>query len=147
MVGYHGEGGGVINLTKGIFAKCAVGTDLYTAISGRLYKGYAPESAIYPYVVYFVVTDVPEYPGGKTIEQYLIQFSLFSSASGSTEVENMLTYLRTLYDDCVLTITGNTPIYFIRGNLSTMREDHTVLAGTVGVWHFSQEYEGWCVKN
>lgn len=136
----------MINLTTAIFGKMTAGTDLYTDIGGRLYKGEAPEGAAFPYVVFFVVSDIPEYPGGKTIEQSLIQFSLFSATSSSLEVETMLTHLRALYDDCALTITSNTLIYFIRENLTTMRDEITTPAGTVGVWHYSQEYSTWMVK-
>ncbi len=128
------------NLTTAIFGKLA-GSTLETDIGGRLYKGEVPEGAEFPYVVFFVVNDIPEYPGGKTIEQVLLQFSLFSSASSSTEIEDMLTHLRALYDDVVLTITGNTEIFFIRGNMTTMRDEITTPEGTVGVWHYSQEYE------
>ena len=135
----------MINLTTAIYSKLA-GSDLYTSIGGRLYKGYGPEGATYPYVVFFVVTDIPEYPGGKTIEQYLIQFSIFSAVSESTEIEGILTNLRALYDWCTLTITGNTSIYFMRGNFTAQREEHTTLAGTVGVFHYIQEYDGWMVK-
>lgn len=134
------------NLTTAIVAKMTSSTDLYTDIGGRLFKNDADEGAELPYVVYMIVSDVPEYPGGKTIERVLIQFSLFSSASGSTEVEDMLTHLRSLYDDCTLTITGNTLICFIRGNLTQMRDEITTKKGTVGVWHFSQEYEAMMVK-
>ena len=133
------------NLTTGIFSKLA-GSALSTSIGGRLYKGEAPEGAEMPYVVYFIVSDVPEYPGGKTIEKYWVQFSIFSSASGSTEIEDILTNLRTLYDNCTLTITGNTSIYFMRGNFTAMRDAITTAAGTEGVWHYVQEYEGWMVK-
>lgn len=121
-------------------------TDLYADIGGRLFKGEAPEGTEFPYVIFFVVSDIPEYPGGKTIEQFLIQFSLFSSASSSTEIEDMLTHLRTLYDDVVLMITGNTEIYFIRENMTSMRDEVTTATGAVGVWHYVQEYEGRMVK-
>lgn len=133
------------NLTTAIYSKFN-GSALDTDIGGRLYKAEAPDGAEFPYAVYFVLSDVPEYPGGKTIEQFWIQFSLFSSAAGSTEVEDMLTHLRTLYDDCVLTITGNTPIYFMRGNFISMRDEIATAAGTIGVWHYVQEYDGWMVK-
>lgn len=133
------------NLTTGIYAKLA-GSTLSTAIGGRLYKGEAPEGAEFPYVVYFVVYDIPEYPGGKTIEKVMIQFSIFSNASGTTEIEDILTNLRSLYDDCTLTITSNTQIYFIRENLATFRDEITTVNGTVGVWHYAQEYSLWMVK-
>jgi hypothetical protein len=135
----------MIELYKSIYGKLS-GSSLATDIGGRLYKGEAPQEAEFPYVVYFIVSDVPEYPGGKTIEQVLLQFSLFSSASGSTEIEGMLTHLRTLYDDVVLTITGYTSIFFIRGNHIAMREDVTTVGGTAGVWHYAQDYELWIVK-
>lgn len=134
------------SLTTAIYGKLS-GSSLNTDIGGRMYKGEAPQGAEFPYVVYSVVSNVPEYPGGKTLESVLVQFSLFSITSGSTEIEDMLTHLRSLYDDVVLTITGYTSIYFIRGNMQMMREEITTPEGTVGVWHFIQEYEVMMVKS
>jgi len=136
----------MLNLTKAIFSKLS-GSALSAHIGTRLISHYADEGTTYPYIVYFVVTDIPEYPGGKTIEKFLIQFSLFSLLSGPTEVESMLTDLWTLYDDVVLTVAGYTGIYFIRGILTEMREDHTTPAGTFGVYHYVQEYDGWIVAD
>ena len=133
------------NLTTAIYGKLA-GSAFSSDIGGRLYKGYAPDGAVFPYAVFFVVSDAPEYPGGKTIDEVLVQFSLFSTASGSTEIEDMLTHLRSLYDDCSMTIAGNTLIYFIRGNMTPMRAEITTPSGTVGAWHYSQEYEIQIVK-
>ena len=129
------------DLTTAIYAKCATGTNLHTAIGGRLYKGQAPQGALFPYVVYFVISNMPEYPGEKTIEHVLLQFSIFSATSASTEAEDILTYLRSLYDDCSLSISNNTLIYFIRGNLMCMRESTDTILGTNGIWHYSQEYD------
>lgn len=131
-------------LTDAIFAKLS-GSTLATLIGDRLFKGEAPAGTPFPYVVFFVVSDYPEYPGGKTIERVLLQFSIFSAASGPSEAESILSALRTLYDDVVLTITGYTSIFFIRGNLTTMRDEVTS-NGTVGVWHYAQEYEIQIVK-
>lgn len=135
----------MLELSKSIYGKLS-GSTLETDIGGRLYKGQAPDGVQFPYAVYFIVSDYPEYPGGKTIEQVLLQFSLFSSASGSTEIEDMLTHLRTLYDDVVLTITGYTSIYFIRGNMIPTRDEITTASGTMGIWHYIQEYEIQIVK-
>ena len=137
----------MLNLKKAIYGKLS-GSALDAHIAGRLFDLEAPEGgAEYPYAVYFIVSNKPEYPGGKTIEQFMIQFSLFSATPGdSTEVEGMLTDLWTLYDDVVFTITGYKPIYFIRGSLMETTEDHTTPAGTMSVYHYAQEYDGWIVK-
>lgn len=129
------------NLTTAIYGKMTSSTALYADIGGRLYKGEAEQGADFPYIVFMVVSNVPEYPGGKTIERVLLQFSLFSAASGSTEIETMLTDLRALFDDCSLSPTSETLIYFIRGNMTEMRDEVTTPSGTVGAWHFVQEYE------
>jgi len=141
----------MLALKKAIYGKLS-GSALDAHIAGRLFDIEAPEGgAEYPYGVYFIVYNSPEYPGEKTIEQFMIQFSLFSATPGdSTEAEGMLADLWTLYDDVIFTITGYKPIYFIRGNLIEMMEDHTTLttpSGTRSVYHYSQEYDGWIVKD
>ena len=131
----------MLNLTKAIFGKCAVGTALYTAIGGRLYKGRAPEAVHYPYAVFMVVSDVPERTFTEDYENVLIQFSLFSSTSGSTEVENMFTHLKTLYDECALSPSGSTLIWMRRQNATLMVEDHTTPEGNQQVWHYAVDFE------
>ena len=130
------------NLTTAIFAKCAIGTSLYTAIGGRIYKGRAPARAAYPYVVYLIVSNSPEKTFSENFENTIIQFSLFSSASGSTEVEDMYTYLNALYDECALTVTGSTWVWMKWANSILMLEEHaTTLGGTIEVWHYAVDYD------
>lgn len=128
------------NLTTAIFGKLA-GSLLNTDIGGRLYKGQAPDKAVYPYVVYMLVSDTPDDAFAKKGENALFQFSLFSSASGSTEVEDMYSHLKTLYDDCALSPTGSTLIWMRRMNATLMVEDHTTLQGSQKVWHYAVDYE------
>ena len=127
-------------LTTAIYGKIS-GSALATDIGGRLYKGRAPEGAEYPYVVYMVVADVPDKTFTEDFEDVLIQFSLFSSASGSTEVEKMFTDLKALYDECSLTITGSRLIWMKRVNATLMIEDHTTPSGTIEVWHYAVDYD------
>jgi len=133
------------NLSTAIYEKWE-DFDSDTDIVPVLYKGEAPDGAQMPYVVFMVVSDVPEYPGGKTIERVLVQFSIFSAASSTTEIEDILTNLRALYDDCSLSITSNSLIYFIRGNMIPMRDEIETVSGATGVWHYAQEYEIEMVK-
>lgn len=134
------------SLTTAIYGKLS-GSSLNTDIGGRMYKGEAPQGAEFPYVVYSVVSNVPEYPGGKTLESVLVQFSLFSITSGTTEIEDMLTHLQSLYDDCSLSITSETLIYFIRGNMTQMRDEIETPNGTTGVWHYAQDYDVLVVRS
>lgn len=128
-------------LTTAIFAKMTSSTDLYADIGGRLFKGRAEEGAEYPYAVYMVVSNSPDKVFNASYEETIIQFSLFSAASGSTEVEDMYTHLKALYDECTMTITGETLIQMIRENATLMIEDHTVPGkGTNRVWHYAVDY-------
>ncbi len=130
------------SLSQAIFGKCISGTDLYADIGGRLYKGRPRENTEYPYIVYKVVTNVPSWTFTSTKEDILIQFSLFSAESSSTEAENMFAHLKALYDDCILTVPGSTVIWFRRGNAVLMPEEHTTKTGTINdVWHYAIEYE------
>ena len=127
-------------LSTAIFEKCASSTDLYVDIGGRFYKGRASQGAEYPYVVYLIVSDFPDKTFSEAYEETLLQFSLFSSAFGSTEIENMYTHLKALYDECELTITGYTLAWMRRENAVLMIEDHTTKSGTVQVRHYAVDY-------
>jgi len=110
------------NLSTAIYAKCAVGTALNTSIGGRLYKARAPQGVTWPYAVYYLISDMPRDTFTERLEEVLIQFTIFSSASGTTEIETIFTNLTALYDYCSLTITGNT-------HLSMKREHAMLLSG------------------
>ena len=132
----------MINLSKALITKAA-GSSFLSDVQSRLFKGRAPEGAQYPYAVYSIVSDVPEKTYTEAFENVLIQFSLFSSASGSTEIEDMFTHLKALYDECTLNILGGVDdfIWMKRENATLMIEDHTTPSGTVQVWHYAVDYE------
>jgi hypothetical protein len=133
-------------ISQAIFTKCAVGTSLYTALGGRIYKGRAPSAAAYPYCVFMLVTDVPGNIWAANIQDSRWQFSLFSTTSGSTEVEDLYTYLKALYDDCALTVTGATHVRMVRDNALLMNDEITTTAGTTQLWHYAVDYNVMTVK-
>jgi len=116
------------------------GSTLSGDLAGRIFLDEAPEGAEFPYCVFRIVSDVPEYPSNHTLEDLLLQFSLYSISASAVEIGDLLTHLRSLFDDCSLTISGNTLVYFIRGNLTPMVEDITTPAGTASCKHWAQEY-------
>ena len=131
----------MLNLSTAIYGKLS-GSALADHIGTRLYKGRAPENATYPYIVFMIVSNVPEKTFSENFEITTIQFSIFSSTSGSTEAENIYTDLKTLYDECAMTVTSSTWFYWMkRLNATLMVEDHTVKAGTIQIWHYAVDYE------
>jgi len=105
------------NLSTAIFSKIT-GSAFSTSIGGRLYKSRAPQNATWPYVVYYLISDVPADTFTERLEDVTIQFSIFSNASGTTEIEDIFTNLKALFDYCSLTITGNAHLLMQRQNAS-----------------------------
>jgi len=126
-------------LTTAIYGKLS-GSALSAHVGNRLFKGRAPEGAEYPYIVYLLITDMPDYTFKNTLENVTIQFSLFSANPSTSEAEDMFTDLKTLYDDCTFSISASTLIWMIRQNAILMAEDHTVKDGTIQVWHYAVDY-------
>lgn len=133
-------------ISTGIYAKCTSGTSLHTAIGGRIYKGYAPQEATFPYIVFSLISDVPGNTWGSNIQETLWQFDIFSIATGSTEIEDIYTYLKSLYDNCTLTVTSATFIKMTRESSALMVEEMTTSAGETLVWHYSVDYTVIAVK-
>lgn len=98
------------------FFSAAPATALNTALGGRFYPHEAPQGATFPYCVYRLISDVPEYAfgGSKNISMFRMQFSLYSEKSSSTEVLDLYENLKTLFDGCRLTVTGYTFLSCIR---------------------------------
>ncbi len=81
--------------------------DIYTDMGGKIYLDQAIQSATFPYLVYGLVADNPEYL--MALEEngiFLIQFSLFSTDQSATNIESYYTHLKSLYDNCTLSVTG-----------------------------------------
>jgi len=127
------------SLSTAIYTKFS-GSSLSTDVSGRLYKGRAPENTEYPYAVYLIVSDVPEKTFTEDYERVRVQFSLFSDSSSSSGIEDMFAHLKALYDECSLSITGAKLVWMRRENATLMAEDHVTPDGTQQVWHYAVDY-------
>lgn len=133
-------------MSTALFTKFT-GSAFSTSIGGRLYKGRAPQNPTWPYAVYFIISDVPRDTFTEKLEEVLIQFSVFSQASGSTEIEDIVANLKALYDNCLLTITSNTCIQMERQNASLVSGEADVTTGTGEYWQADVEYEVIMQKN
>ena len=132
------------NLFTAIYNKTS-GSLLAGDVGGRIYLDRAPQGAAYPYMVFFVVSGMPDNAFNKNGEDILLQFSLFSASESMVEITSMYAHLKTLFDDCSLTIppTGtvtDTLIWFRRENLTTMVEDVTLNDASVSLKHWAVDY-------
>ena len=122
-------------LFNGIYSKFTGSTGagtLYTLLGGRLHPNEAPQESAYPYGVYYLISDVPEYTFSETIETALIQFNLFDDNSSATDINTAFTALTTLYDWATITIDGYTSVYMQRELSYLLRESD--------VWNYMIQY-------
>jgi len=115
---------------------------IYNDVQGRCYYATA-SSPDYPRVVYSRVSGVPDNAFAKKGETVIIQFDLYSQQSaGPQEILTMEADLITLFDDCVLTLTGKLLVGFQRQNIVSMEEDVSALQdGTNMIFHTAIDYE------
>ena len=105
---------------------------LYTLLGGRLHPNEAPQGSAYPYGVYYLISDVPEYTFSETIESAIIQFNLFDDGSSATDINTAFTALTTLYDWATITITGYTSVY--------MQRELSYLTKESDIWNYMIQY-------
>ncbi len=92
----------------------STGHGAYTSIAGRFFHNVAPQESTFPYVVYFSVTDVDELNFTDEIEDFIIQFNIFSENNSSLEKGQILENFKSLWDNCNLTVTDWRHIQFQR---------------------------------
>lgn len=128
-------------LLTAIYAKLS-GSAIHTDVGGRVYLDQSPDKPTFPYVVFFVVSSVPDQNiFDENFSNTIIQFSLVSSSSSVTEISKMYADLKLLYDGCSLTITGSTLLWMKETNLVTIVDEIPTTTGTtkVKVWHVDYE--------
>lgn len=110
--------------------------DLVGALTGGLYLQQAPQNTAFPYGIYFLVANVPEWTFTENVETAVIQFSLFDydedNPLSATIICDAYTKLQACYDWCTLTISNYTSIY--------MKRELGRLLRTEGVWQYSVDY-------
>lgn len=127
------------NLLAAIMTKCA-GSALSTDVGGRIFLDEAPEGTDFPYVVFRIIAGAQQDTFKSKIEDTLIEFSLFSISKSAAEITAMYADIMALFDWQTVTVTGGTCIWVVRQGLSTMFDDITTPAGTVGARHWAVGY-------
>lgn len=127
------------SLFKGIWDHFSATTDsgFYNDISGRLFLNKASQAATFPYCVYFSVSDVDDLDFSEEHEDFLIQFNIFSQNNSAVEAGALLETLKTMFDNCSLTVTGWRHLQFQR-SLVMPNNDFEQVPPIIG---YSVEYE------
>lgn len=90
-------------------------TGFYNDISGRLRHNVAGQSDPFPYCVYFSVSDDDELDFSEEREDILMQFNIFTQNNSASQAGTLLESLKTMFDNCSLTVTGWRHLQFQRG--------------------------------
>ena len=91
--------------------------DFYDAIGGRLYLVKAPQGATFPFAVYDLITATDELDFSEENETFQIQFDIWTQKAASNSMDeagDILGYLKTVYDDCDLTVDGWRALSMVR---------------------------------
>ena len=113
-------------LQQAIYNKynASTGHGAYTSVSGRFYLNVAPQGITFPYVVYFEVTDVDDLYFCEELQEHRIQFDCFSQDNSALEAGQIYENLKSLFDNCSLTVTDWRHIGFQR-DLTIPNNDFT----------------------
>jgi len=131
------------NLLTALATKIS-GSDLSTDVGGRIYLDEYPldeAPPTFPYIIYSIVSGVPNKTFTEIYTDTSIQFSLFSSSSSADEITTMYANLKALLDEGDLTITGSSLVWMREETLSTRVDNITTGDGThfVRTWHVDFE--------
>lgn len=104
------------SLFKAILNRFATTTSsgFYNDISGRLRLNKAKQGEIFPYCVFFSVSDIDDLDFTEEHEDFLIQFNIFSQNNSAVEAGDLLETLKTMFDNCSLTVTDWRHLQFKR---------------------------------
>jgi len=123
-------------LRTGIYTLFNTVNDFNSAVDD-LYFVEAKQNADMPFAVFHIIANDldPYFADNPKIDTYLIQFSIFSDASGPTEAGNIFNYLNTLYDNCTLTVSGYDFVSMSREHSNLLRDPENE------IWHYVVDYE------
>ncbi len=117
------------NLLTAIYTHHKTETDsaLYGDIGLQFYLSKAAQGITGKYLVVYPLSNTPNFQlGSGRLEETTVQFSIFSNnLTSATDVLTTAGYAKTLFDDCTLTVSGQTHYRFERGfeSLETDPED------------------------
>lgn len=110
-------------LAAAITAHFNVANSLKTALGGQMYPFEADQSATFPYGIYYLIDENTDLNFSDEVAEIDVQFSLFSESSSPGEAFTLGGYLKSLFDDAALTVSGFDCLQFKRTGARTIRDE------------------------
>ena len=114
-----------------------VGSAFTTAIGGRLYLAEAPQDPTFPYAVYNIISESPDeyFVLSPALEEVSVSFTIYSEDESAVEANDLFENLKTVFDNCVLTVTGYTHIHMWRTYSNLLRFPEA------NIWQYTADYD------
>jgi hypothetical protein len=114
-------------------------SSFYNALTGGLHLEEAPQGTDFPYGVYGLVNNSPEYTWTNRIEEATIDFNLYSDLAGGTEIMGLYEKLKEQFDDVNLTVVGYSFLKFRRENAWLNKLPSEI--PNKSIWGYTVQYE------
>lgn len=131
----------MIAFTTAINTQAINSTVFYEMIQGRFFEDEAPQEMALPYVVYSIISEVPDKTFTEDYEQYRVQFSIFSEKSSSLEAKTIMKALKDAFDDENILTTEGVIISCSRISASINSIDIETADGSGKEWQADIDYQ------
>jgi len=111
---------------------------LSASLTGGLWNTQAPQDVVFPYGVFQLISDVPDWTFGENFENVLIQFNLFSDTSDPMQICALFELLKTAFDFLELSVANYETVSMIRENAILTCNDY---------WQYNVTYRIMLQKN
>jgi hypothetical protein len=109
---------------------------LSTLLTGGLHNTFVPQYPSYPYCVFQLISGTADHLFIETLEDVLLQFSIFDNSESAATVCSVYNALNALYDNCALSIANYGFISMLREFQHLLRLDEA----EGGFWQFVVQY-------
>ena len=126
-------------LNTGIYNKLNVSS--ITSLVSGVYHYKAPQGTDYPYVCYWVVSDIADDYFGEWKNNILLQIDIYSDSNSAKEVGDIAEEVSAVMDETSITVTGYSVYFCSRGNVRLLYQDED------NIFHLVMEYNIKIEKN
>ena len=105
---------------------------LKASLSGGFHNTEAEQKAVMPFGVFQVISNTQRLTFSEDQEDFLLQIKVFSDKKSSSELNNMYTQIKRVFDFAVFTLSGYTSIYCKRA--------HAIKTKTDERWQYTTTY-------